>query len=303
MDIRQLRTFLHVAQLGSISHAAQRLNIAQSALTRHIQSLEAELRVKLLTRHGRGVRLTMEGEILQERAAIVLREVGNIRDTLQSSAKILRGEVSFGMPPSVGDVLTVPLIERFTSLHPQVKLGSMTGASGYVLEWLQRGVIDIGFIYNVNQPSTVQTKPVALEHLYLIEKRGSDGDAGSTIPLREAIGRRLVLANRHHGLRQLLENAAMSHGLHIDTVAEADSVQVQVNLVKRGLGATILPYHSVANEVEAGSLEARLIESPHITRQILIAHTVDRPLSSAARQFVDMVMEEAPGLFPAPPVP
>lgn len=302
MDIRQLRTFLHVAELGSISLAADRLHIAQSALTRHIQSLEGELRVKLLTRHGRGVRLTPEGDILQARAAVVLREVESIREALLVKPEVLQGEVTFGMPPSVGDVLTVPLIEQFSARYPQVKLGSLTGASGYVLEWLQRGVIDLGFIYDVNQPSTVQSTPLTVEHLFFIERATPGSEAERTIPLHAALSRRLVLASRHHGLRQLLENVATTHGERIDTVAEADSVQVQIELVKRELGATILPYHSVAREVEAGTLQARLIESPHVTRKILIARMIDRPLGAAARQFMEMVLTEGPGLFPAGPV-
>lgn len=301
MDIRQLRTFLHVAQLGSISAAADRLHIAQSALTRHIQSLEAELRVKLLMRHGRGVRLTAEGEILQTRAAVILREVEGIREALQASPETLQGEVAFGMPPSIGDVLTVPLIERFRALHPQVKLGSMTGASGYVLEWLQRGEIDIGFIYDVNQPPTVQTTPLTVEYLFLIERCEPGTAHGATISLEEAMGKQLVLASRHHGLRQLLENVATGNGLRINTSAEADSVRVQIDLVQRGLGATILPYHSVAKEVEAGAVHARLIDAPHVTRQILVAHMIDRPLSTAARRFVEMVSIEGPDLFPATP--
>lgn len=300
MDFRQLRTFLHVAQLGSISMAAERLNIAQSALTRQIQSLEAELHAKLLTRHGRGVCLTPEGEILQERAAIVLREIEGIRQAVQASPQVLHGEVTFGMPPSISAVLTVPLIERFTARHPDVKLGSLTGASGHVVDWLQRGMIDLGFVYDVNQPSTVQTTPLAVEHLYLVEKRG-DGESRQTIALSQALARKLVLPSRHHGLRQLLEDAADKHGVRIRTVAEADSVEVLVELARRGLGATILPYHSVAGEVAAEVLDARRIEHPSVTRRILLAHMIDRPLSPAARGFAEMVVAEGPGMLPAPP--
>jgi DNA-binding transcriptional LysR family regulator len=301
MDLRQLRTFVHVAQLGSISLAAERLHIAQSALTRQIQSLEAELDVRLLRRHGRGVALTAEGEVLQERAVLILREVEATRQAIKSDPQLLKGEVSFGMPPSVADVLSGQLIETFSRLHPHVRLRAVTGASGYVLEWLQRGVIDLGVIYDVKTTPMIRTSPLMVEQLYLIERAAEGAQAAREIALKDALAARLVLPSRHHGLRLLLEGVAAANGLAFDPVVEADSMQVQLDLVRRGLGATILPYLSVVREIEAGTVAARLIVSPHVTRRMVIARAIDRPIDAAAEHFLQTIAEEAAGLFHSVP--
>ena len=134
MELRQLRTFVHVAELGSFSAAAERLHIAQPALSRQIQILEQELGVNLFRRHGRGAVLTEQGQLFLPRATLVLRELERAREELRSDDTDLAGQVSFGMPPTVADVLSTPLIEHFSASHPQVKLRVASGYSGHVLD-------------------------------------------------------------------------------------------------------------------------------------------------------------------------
>src|ERR1700675_1303336 len=106
MELRQLRSFVHIAELGSFSLAAERLHIVQPALTRQIQSLETELGVRLFVRHGRGVMLTSQGEALSFRAIAILREVEQVRSDFRTDGNFLSGEISFGMPPTVAEVLS-----------------------------------------------------------------------------------------------------------------------------------------------------------------------------------------------------
>lgn len=300
MDFRQLRTFVNVAKLGSISLAAERLNIAQSALTRQIQALEAELRVRLLRRHGRGVSPTPEGHVLLERAAAILREVEATREALKADPDVLTGEVAFAMPPSVADALTGPLMESFMTAWPQVKLRAVTGASGYVLDWLQRGLIDVGVIYDVKPNPMIETSPLMSEQLYLVER--GPGTAGADgVTLAEAARHPLVLPSARHGLRQLLDGAAASAGVTLETVAEADTLHVLIDLARRGMAATILPHVSIIGEVESGALTARPIVSPNIKRHMALARVIDRPVSPAAQAFINSIHAVAAQVFPSSP--
>ncbi len=301
MDFRQLRTFVNVAQLGSISLAAERLNVAQSALTRQIQALEAELRVLLLRRHGRGVSPTPEGQLLLERAAAILREVEATRQALKADPDVLTGEVAFGMPPSVADALTAPLMEAFMTAYPKVKLRAVTGASGYVLDWLQRGLIDVGVIYDVKPTPMIETSPLMSEQLYLVQMGPGTAADRDGVTLAEAARHPLVLPSARHGLRQLLDGAAASVGLNLETVAEADTLHVLIDLARRGVAVTILPHVSIVREVEAGALAARPIVAPEIKRHMALARVIDRPVSPAARAFLNSIHTVAAQVFPASP--
>ncbi len=293
MDFRQLRTIVNVAELKSIRLAADRMNIAQSALSRQIRTLEEELQVRLFDRNGRGVEPTADGHALVARATVILREMEQARADIGRGG-VLRGDVSFGMPPTVADVLAGPLIERFMQLHPQVKLRVVSGYSGYVLDWLQRGTIDLGVLYGARHPTTVRSRPLLVEELFLIRRAGGSG--GGQISLAAIAAERLILPGRQHGLRLLLDELAAKEGMELDPVAEADSLPVQIDLVRRGLGATILPLLPVFRHVESGELTAHAFVSPGITRRLILARTVDRQISSAAQQFARLVRSEVASL-------
>jgi LysR family nitrogen assimilation transcriptional regulator len=292
MELRQLRTFVHVAELGSISLAAERLHIAQSALTRQIQALEAELQARLFVRHGRGVVLTPQGTSLFTRATVILREVEQARAEIKSEKTVLSGEVSFGMPPTVADVLSGALIEKFSRRHAQVKLKVVSGYSGYVLDWLQRGIIDLGILYELKQLPMIKSLPLLVEELFLIERADPQAARAPHASLSEVASLRLVLPSRQHGLRLLLDGVAATAGHTLDPVVEADSLPVQIDLVRRDLGATILPFLPVFADVEAGVLSARPIVAPKITRRLVLATAVDRPVGPAIQRFATLVMSE-----------
>src|ERR1044071_2451136 len=106
MELSQLRTLIHVAELGSLSKAADRLHIAQPALSRQIQLLEKELGVYLFERHGRGMIITDIGREVLEHARRVLLELESIRTVVAQDRTSFRGLVVVGMTPTVAEIVT-----------------------------------------------------------------------------------------------------------------------------------------------------------------------------------------------------
>lgn len=91
----------------------------------------------------------------------------------------------------------------------------------------------------------------------------------------------LVLPSADHGLRMLLERQAAAHGLSLDPLIEVDSYTNIKGLVEEGIGYSILPYNSIAREVQGGRLLAWPIANPELNRSVHLVHPVDRPLSNA----------------------
>ena len=106
MDLKQLRTFRAVAELGSLSKAADRLRAAQPALSRHIKLLEHELRVELFVRNGRGMLLTSAGRMLLDRTTGLIRQIEQVSDDLKSANGSPSGRVILGLVPTVSAVLS-----------------------------------------------------------------------------------------------------------------------------------------------------------------------------------------------------
>jgi LysR family nitrogen assimilation transcriptional regulator len=291
MELRQLRSFVHIAELGSFSLAAERLHIVQPALTRQMQSLETELGVRLFVRHGRGVMLTPQGEALSLRAIAILREVEQVRADLRTDGNFLSGEISFGMPPTVAEVLSGALIEKFAQHHPLVKLKVVSAYSGHVLDWLQKGVLDLAVLYDNKSLPLIRSRALITEELMLIEN-GPAAEPRQPIPFAAAATLKLVLPSPAHGLRQLIDTMGARHGVSINPAVETDSLPVQIDLVKRGFAATILPLAPVFEEVATGRLSVRAIIEPALSRTLLLATPADRPQKAASRVFADMIVAE-----------
>lgn len=299
MDLRQLTTFLHVAELGSLSRAADRLRIAQPALSRQIRLLEEELKVTLFTRHGRGMVPTSAGELLRARAGSILRQLEETRTELIQEQGAVRGRVVFGLPPTVGAVVATRLIERFLTAHPEVTLRVVQAFSGYLLDWLQGGEVDIAVVYGGAATAGVRASPLLVETLCLVAEAGRGLQPHQAIPFAEVAAQRLVLPGPQHGLRQLVEAEARRRGLALDIVVEADDLPMLKELAAKGLGATVLPRAAVHAELAAGLLGAAPIVEPHLSRKLVVAEPLGRRPSNAVRRFGAVLRDEVSAMVRA----
>jgi DNA-binding transcriptional LysR family regulator len=283
MDITQLRTLIHVSELGSLSKAADRLGIAQPALSRQIRMLEAELKAPLFVRHGRGMELTELGRRVLEPAGRVLDELDSIRGMAQEDRVSLAGRVRFGMTPTVADIMTVPLARAVRAAHPRLSLCFSSAFSGHLLDWLKREELDCSVSYDPQKSRSLRIRPIILETLLLVG--GPDRGLRMDRPMRfaELAHETLVLPSPLHGLRELADRNAQRAGIALSPAVEADSYGAMIDLVGNGFGSTILPLAPIYERVRAGALTAAPLINPEPTRRLVIAYSADRPITPATR--------------------
>ncbi|MCZ7653695.1 MAG: LysR family transcriptional regulator [Rhodocyclaceae bacterium] len=137
-----------VAELGSFSKAALILNIAQPALSRQVRLLETDLHATLLQRTGRGVVLTEAGKRLFDHSIGILQLVSRVREDIASSRDEPAGRLVVGLPPSMGRLLTLPLVEEFRRVLPKARLAIVEGLSTHLSEWISTGRVDLGLLHN-----------------------------------------------------------------------------------------------------------------------------------------------------------
>src|ERR1700734_615743 len=122
MDIRQLRYFAGIVQAGSVSRAADQLHVAQSALSHHLASLEAELNRQLVTRGPKGIQLTEAGRVLYRHAEAILRHVEFAKQDTMCALNVPSGRVSIGFPLVLAALLSYETFARVRSAYPQIVL-------------------------------------------------------------------------------------------------------------------------------------------------------------------------------------
>src|SRR3954468_11508887 len=136
MDLVQLKYFLRVAELRSFSKAADVLHVAQPAITRQIRLLEEELGVALFHRHSRGSEPTEAGQLLEIRAAELLRMADQTRVDVVSRAVVPTGTVRIGFPPSVGNLLLGSPVAAYHAKYPGVLISLVEGYNQVLQEWM-----------------------------------------------------------------------------------------------------------------------------------------------------------------------
>ncbi|MFM2121198.1 MAG: hypothetical protein RL722_2666, partial [Pseudomonadota bacterium] len=216
MNLRQLETFVQVAELGSFSRAAAVLAIAQPALSRQVRALEIELHETLLTRNGRGVSLTEAGQRLFEHSVAILQQVARAREDMGASRDQPVGHVTIGLPPTLARQLTVPLVEAFKAQLPRATLAIVEGLSAHMSEWITTGHVDLGLLYNPEAEPALQLEPVQEESLCLVTRAeaGALHDAVITpLPLRDLPAHGLIVPERQHVFRRLLDTQAALAGI------------------------------------------------------------------------------------------
>ncbi len=282
MDLSHLRALLAVIQTGTLSKAADTLGLTQPAVSRQIRLLEQEVGEKLFFRHGRGMTPTDTARRIAFRAAAGLRELDAISREVSEHRESPGGLVLLGLTPTMAEMAIVPIMGIIRQRYPAIRLRFSTAFSGYLLDWLHRGEVDMCVLYDPTRHHSVSVQPLMREELVLVAGAHRKISFTRSVDFRSIAKEPLLLPSPRHGIRTTVERRAEALGIELDVVAEADSFQVLRDLVVAGHGATILPLNSVLGDIAAGRVSAASI-SPVLTRQLVLARASDGQLSTAAR--------------------
>ena len=294
MELRQLRYFVGISEAGSLLKASARLHVAQPALGQQMAALEQELGARLFDRSSRGMTLTDAGRTFLEHAKLVLADVERARGAVRETAAVPSGDVAIGLPTTVAQVATVPILKACRERLPQVHLKLVEAYSGFVHEWLLSGRLDLALLFGDQAEPALAKRPLLDDRLAFVSPPGTAAPGATTLATLSQWP--LVLPGREHGLRRLIDEACAREGLTLEVIAEIESLPNVKRAVEAGLGHTILPLGAVAEEVAAGRLAAAPIEHPSIPRRVVIATNMARPTTPAAGAVVDLVIEVVRGL-------
>lgn len=265
IELKQLRYFVRIVDLGSLSRAAGDVHIAQSALSQHVATLEREFNTPLLLRSARGVVPTEAGKQLYRHAQLLLQQAEQARASVSNCTSEPSGPVSFGMPLSLAAKLAYPIFDAVWQQHPLVRLQVHEGASGTILEWIKSGRLSLGLAFDDGNLDGLDATPVMEERLFLVLSPRSPLSRRKVVSLAEVQQLSLVMPMPGQGVRPCLERAMVREGMVLSqVVAEANSLHLLKQAVESGLAHTVLGWSSVADEIAAGKLAAVQIVRPSV---------------------------------------
>ncbi len=291
MDFKQLRALVTVADTGNVTRAATLLNIVQPAVSRQLRLLEEDVGATLFDRGRHGMELTQAGQTLVEYARRVLHELDRARAELKPAKGTIGGIVTVGLLPSTCDLLSSALVESIAQTYPGIRVRISMGYAGHLQRWLEDGEIDVALLYDPKQTKTMQVTPLLDEGVWIVGLPETGFRADQPVSFSKLNGMPLVLPSAPHGLRSLIENAAMLMDMPLNIVAETNAMSIQKSLVLAGHGVTILPTIAVADDIAKGELAAAPLIEPSLNRTIVLALPANRNSPSSVHCVVSALVQ------------
>jgi LysR family nitrogen assimilation transcriptional regulator len=289
MDLRKLRYFIGIAEAGGFHRAARTLNIAQSALSKQIRQLEAEIGWKLLDRGPLGISLTAEGRRLLAESREIIDRIDRLPTSIASHGAI-RGSVKIGAPAAVAAHLFGPLARRLHDLHPEIHLKCITDTPR-LMELLSANELDLG-LATLSDPDDLgaawNVDKLACEQDCLVGPAGTL-DPSRPVKFSEMLELPLVLAPMPHFRRSHMERLAASEGRSLNVAAEAGAIGAQASFVCQGLGFAVMPFSAATLMTSAGPLEIAPIDGLKSWRSLM--RRSDGMQSAASVVVAELIVE------------
>lgn len=288
MELRRLKYFMRVAELGSLTRASVALRVAQPALSRQMHLLQDELGITLFRRVLRGLELTEAGEHLFAAISAPMRELEQAIKDASTFACRLEGDLAIAMPSNVAEFLALPFIEHMGIEHPNIKLRIMEGPTGLIFDWLNRGLNDFVLLEEPLHDERHDFFELISEPLLLVGPAGSGLRPGQAMTLAQVAPLPLILSSHVFGIRGVINEAAARSGIKLNVRFEADSSKLTRDLIVKGLGYAILPLSNFRVDHERGLLEHCPIIEPEMASTITLTWRKD---SKAGQIFFKPLVE------------
>lgn len=269
MDVRQLRYFVRIVELESISAAAKALFVAQPSLSQHVANLERELGTPLLIRGAQGVSATAQGKKLYHSARTILRQVDDMVSDIRSEHAMPAGAVSVGLPISTNRMVGLALIRRARQLYPDVVLNIVEGVTSHLTTLTDKQLVDVAVLTEVRPGSAFLSEEMIEESLLFVSRH-----APLDRSLAACAAQPLVLPSYPNSVRMRFESACLERGLAVRVIAESASADLMLAAARSGMAATLLPWAAIRGDIEQdGDLFIGTISDFPLNRRLALCVT------------------------------
>ena len=285
IGIKDMRAFFAIVEEGNISHAAQRLGIAQPALSRQMKHLEENLHVKLFERGSRRIRLTEAGQLLYGRVESILGMVdGTVRE-IKEIGNGSKGVIRIGTITTSGAMILPDLIAEFRKTYPEVTFEIWEAEGARIIELLDSRLIEIAITRTQVDNLAYELLVLPNEPLVMVmNKKNICGADKETIKLDELKDQQLIIPLRW---KTNFVAACQKLDFEPNIICVSDSIVQDLLMVKNNLGAAMIPISSKKLLTDGDLIYKRIVE-PEMTTHTVVAWRKNQTLSTACRNFIEL---------------
>jgi len=288
LDSRQVRAFSVLARTGSFTQTARELHITQSAISHSIKALEHDVGCRLLDRLGKKVVLTQAGEQLLQHATKILLEMENARESLGHLGKWGRGRLRIGASTTACQHLIPPVLREFKESFPDHVITIEPGDTSALVSALLRHRIDLAIAIEPDKEPQLEFHPLFNDELHFITGALHPWAKSRRVERSEVPKQNYILYNKHSITFRIIEEYFRREEMVLNTVIELGSMEAIKELVKLGLGVSILAPWIARREIDEGSLVAVSLGRRKLERRWGILHWRGKRLDLAEETFIGL---------------
>ena len=289
MTLRHLEIFSAVCAQGSFTRAAEKLNMAQPAVSLAIRELETFYAVRLFERMNRRVYLTEAGRTLRQYADTVLSQFRESVEVLRESGA--RGFCSFGVHVTLGETRLAGILTRLAAELPEMQVRACVQNSRETERMILQNELDFAVVDNVTVSPHYLVEPLREEALAAVCAPSYQTDR-ETLTLAELAVERLLLRERGSGTRNSVDGGFQAAGIPVRPVQESVSTGVLLACARAGIGITLLPRPLVEADLAAGRLRELAVADAAFRRTYFLVRHRSKYLTDGMRQVLQVVREE-----------
>jgi DNA-binding transcriptional LysR family regulator len=289
VTLRQLRTFVTVADLTSFSLAAQQLRLSQPAVSYQVKELEEALGLPLLDRLGKRVSLTEAGSVLYSYARRTLNVLDEASLAIEEMRGIKRGNLRVGASTTVGIYLLPAALGAFKKLHPGLVISLEIGTRARVQEQVLRNELDLAVVGPALKDPELAILPFVSDELIVVAPANHPLAGRPGLVLKDLEGEPFVMREPASGSRVSFEKAARKAGAKLDVAMQLGSNGAIKHAVESGLGLAVISRYACALELSGRRLVELNVRGFPIRRDWHIVHLRRRRLPSAVLAFIEFL--------------
>lgn len=293
MEIRNITTFLRVAELQSFTQAAIQLGYSQSAVTVQIKQLEQELEVQLFERIGRNIKLTEQGKRFVGYATDIMKTLQEAKTFVRKDDK-LTGTLQVGVIESLSTSVLPPILIEYQKRCPLVEVSIKTGLNSEMFDMVHKNDIDIIYFLDekVYRPEWVKVIECP-EPVVFVASSEHPLTQQENVELNTILREPLVMTEKGYSYRYQLEQVLAAQGLEIHPVLEIGNTDVIVKMLLSKVGISFLPLYVVSDYVESGELSVIATTSVEVQIWSQLAYHKSKWVTPQMQLFMDMMKQYA----------
>lgn len=292
-DLVDLRLFLHVSEARSVTHGAQRSNLALASASARIRGMEGALGVPLLARDRRGVTLLPAGQCLLEHARLIVQQVERMRGDLGVFARGLAGSVRLLSNTAALSEYLPKLLAGFLLANPTISLDLEERESADIAAALGSGAADVGIASVAVVPDTLEQFPFREDVLVLVFPRRDNVGRKRALALADVVDRAFVGLPRDSALQRHIVGHATRLGASMNIRARVTSLEAVCRMVEAGAGIGIVPEVSAKRCRRSMNIDVVRLSDAWAKRRLAICVRRLDSLPAGARRLVEHLRQAA----------